>query len=119
MDYLFDYLNLLHRRQVVVPKADTPQSAKAAAPMSGRKRTVLNPDDDVMVDEAGLAPGSAEAYGDFPQASDSAVKKRKKNRHGLVTLNKGVVSMWEQVLSEAVPSKDRDDGALSLLKPSR
>jgi len=42
------------------------------------------------------------------------VKKRKVNKHGLVTLTNGVVSMRELALSIAVPSKCRDDGALTL-----
>ena len=48
-----------------------------------------------------------------PQASYSAVKKRKINRHGLVTLTNGVVSMKGLVLSNAVPSKGRDDDAMT------
>ena len=42
------------------------------------------------------------------------MKKRKLNRHGLVTLTSGVVSMRELGLSIAVPSKCRDDNALTL-----
>ena len=42
------------------------------------------------------------------------MKKRKINRHGLVTLTNGVVSMKGLVLSNAVPSKGRDDDATTL-----
>ena len=42
------------------------------------------------------------------------MKKRKLNKHGLVTLSNGVVSMRELVLSNAVPSKGRDDDAMTL-----
>ena len=42
------------------------------------------------------------------------MKKRKVNSHGLVTLTNGVVSMRELGLSIAVPSKCRDDDALTL-----
>ena len=70
-------------------------------------------DDDV--DEAGPSPGSTAATGDSPQASDSAVK-RKKYRNGLITRTNGVIYMRELILSEAVPSKDCDDCALPLFK---
>ena len=43
------------------------------------------------------------------------MKKRKINRHGLVTLTNGVVSMKGLVLSNAVPSKGRDDDAMTLI----
>ena len=72
--------------------------------MSGKKRLVDSDDDE---DEAAAGGGS-------PQASCSAVKKRKINRHGLVTLTKGVVSMKGLVLSNAVPSKGRADDAMTL-----
>ena len=42
------------------------------------------------------------------------MKKRKINRHGLVTPTNGVVSMKGLVLSNAVPSKVRDDDAMTL-----
>ena len=43
-----------------------------------------------------------ETGGGSPQTSDSAVKKRKVNKHGLVTLTNGVASMRELVISNAV-----------------
>ena len=49
------------------------------------------------------------------QGCCSAVKKRKINRHGLVSLTNGVVSMKGLVLSNAVPSKGNDDDAMTLL----
>ena len=54
--------------------------------------------------------------GDSPQAYDSAVKRCKKNRHGLITLTNGVVFMKELELSDAVPSKVRNDNKLPLFK---
>ena len=66
-------------------------SAKASAPVSGKERVVLDSGDDD--DEAGPMPGnpgSTAAGGGSPQASDSAVKKRKLNRHGLITLTNAV-----------------------------
>jgi len=42
------------------------------------------------------------------------VKKRNINRHGLVTLTNGVVSIKGLVLSNAVPSKGRADDAMTL-----
>ena len=42
------------------------------------------------------------------------MKKRKINRHGVVTLTNGVVSMKGLVLSTAVPSKGSDDDAMTL-----
>ena len=54
------------------------------------------------------------AGGGSPQTSYSAVKKRKINRHGLVNLTNGVVSMKGLVLSSAVPSKGRDDELLMM-----
>ena len=79
----------------------TPHSAKT---VSGKKRVV---DSDDYEDEATAGGGS-------PQASYSAVKKRKINRHGVVTLTNEVVSMKGLVLSKAVPSKGRDDDAMTL-----
>ncbi len=52
--------------------------------------------------------------GRSPQISDSAVKKRKINRNGLVTLTNGVVSMRELALSTAVPTKGHDDDVHTL-----
>jgi len=94
------------------------QSAGAAPPVSARKRKVLNSDNDV--DEAGVSPCSIEASGDSPQASDSAVKKSKSKRHGLIisynpnqrgSLHEGTEP--QLVLSKAVPL---NDGALPLFK---
>ena len=42
------------------------------------------------------------------------MKKSTINRHGLVTLTNGVVSMKGLVLSNAVPSKGSDDNAMTL-----
>ena len=58
----------------------------------------------------------AAAGGGSPQASCSslAVKKCKINKHGMVTLTNGVVSMKGLVLSNAVSSKGRDDDAMTL-----
>jgi hypothetical protein len=88
---------------VVGPKKTTPPSART---VSGNKRVVdLDDDDDDDQDASG---------GGSPQRSDSAVKKHKINRNGLVTLTNGVVSMRELVLSTAVPTKGRDDDACTL-----
>ena len=76
--------------------------------MSGRKRALNSDDDDIEASADGFSEGGS------PQTSDSAVKKRKVNKHGLVTLTNGVVSMRELALSIAVPSKCRDDGASTL-----
>ena len=93
---IFQLFEFLHRRTVLVvgPQKDkvTPQSAKT---VSGKKREVGSDDDG---DEAAAGRGS-------PQASYFAVKKRKIN---------GVVSMKGLVLSNAVPSKGRDDDAMTL-----
>ncbi len=81
---------------MVCPTKTMPRSART---VSGNKRAVDLDDDD-----------DAEATGGgSPQRSDSAVKKRRINRNGLVTLTNGVVSIRELVLSTAVPTKDRDD----------
>ena len=77
------------RRKVVGPKKPTPPSAKT---VSGKNKRVLDSDDD-HDDE------------DEASTSDSAVKKRRINRNGLVTLTNGVVSMRELVLSTAVPAR--------------
>ena len=102
---MFRLFQFLHRRTVLVvgrQKAKgTPQSAKT---VSGKKRVVDSDDDE---DEAAAGGGS-------PQASYSAAKKRKINRDGLVTLTNRVVSMKGLVLSNAVPSKGRDDDAMTL-----
>jgi hypothetical protein len=76
--------------------------------LSGRKRVLNSDDDDIEASADGFSEGGS------PQTSDSAVKKRKVNKHGLVTLTNGVVSMRELALSIAVPSKCRDDGASTL-----
>jgi len=118
--YYFNYFNylILHRRQVVGPQRTTrtPPSAASARTISGRKRVLNSDDDDIEASADGFSEGGSlqEAGGGSPQTSDSAVKKRKVNKHGLVTLTNGVVSMRELALSIAVPSKCRDDGALTL-----
>ena len=88
---------------MVGPKKPTPPSAKT---VSGNKRVIDSDDDHDDEDEA--------SGGGSPQTSDSAVKKRRINRNGLVTLTNGVVSMRELVLSTAVPTKGRDDDARTL-----
>ena len=92
----------------------TPLSAKTG---SGKRRVLDSDDDEIEAfDDGGFPRGGSrqEAGGGSPQTSDSAVKKRKLNRHGLVTLTSGVVSMRELGLSIAVPSKCRDDDALTV-----
>jgi len=84
---------------VVGPKKPTPPSART---VSGNKRVLDSDDDHDDEDEA--------------STSDSAVKKRRINRNGLVTLTNGVVSMRELVLSTAVPTKGRDDDARPLFE---
>ena len=88
---------------MVGPKKTTPPSAKT---VSGQKRVLYSDDDHDDEDEA--------SGGGSPQTSVSAVKKRRINRNGLVTLTNGVVSMRELVLSTAVPTKGRDDDARTL-----
>ena len=92
---------IFYRRQVVGSKTGTLQPAMATTPVSCRKRKELDDSDD---DDGEPSPGSTEASGDSPQASDSAVKKRKKDRHSLTTLLNGVVSMKDLQLSKAVGS---------------
>ena len=89
---------------MVGPKKPTPPSART---VSGNKRVIDLDDDDDDDDQDASGGGS-------PQRSDSAVKKRKINKNGLVTLTNGVVSMRELVLSTAVPTKGRDDDACTL-----
>ena len=91
-------------RKVVGPKKSTPPSAKT---VSGKNKRILDSSDDDDDDQDASGGGS-------PQRIDSAVKKRKINRNGLVTLTNGVVSMRELVLSSAVPTKGRDDDARTL-----
>ena len=74
-----------------------PQSAKTAAPHTGKK-TVVESDDDE--EEAGFSRGS-------PQESDSAVKKCKTNRHGRIPLTNRAVSMKELDLSDAATERPR------------
>ena len=56
--------------------------------VSGNKRVIESDDDHDDEDEA--------SGGGSPQTSNCAVKKRKINRNGLVTLTDGVVSMRDQ-----------------------
>ena len=84
---------------MVGPEKLTPPSART---VSGKKRVLDSDDDHDDEDEA--------------STSDSAVKKRRINRNGLVTLTNGVVSMRELVLSTAVPTKGRDDDARPLFE---
>ena len=75
--------------------ASTPVSAKRAVSSSTKRRRQLADDggDNDTDDDAGTSP---------------ATKQRKVNRHGLVTLQNGVVSMKSLGLVDAVSSKDRD-----------
>jgi hypothetical protein len=93
----------LLRWKVVGP---TKTALRSARTVSGNKRVIDSDDDHDDEDEA--------SGGGSPQTSDSAVKKRRINRNGLVTLTNGVVSMRELVLSTAVPTKGRDDNARTL-----
>jgi len=92
---------------VVGPKKPTPPRPSAKT-VSGNKRVIDSDDDHDDEDEA--------SGGGSPQTSDSAVKKRRINRNGLVTLTNGVVSMRELILSTAVPTKGRDDDARPLFE---
>ena len=58
----------------------------------------------------------AAAGGGSPQASCSAlaVKKCKINKHGMVTITNGVVSMKGLVLSNAVSSKGSDESLMMM-----
>ena len=90
---------------MVHKKNGTPQSAKT---VSGRKKVVDSDDDEQAAPAGGGSPGEGSRQGagvGSPQTSDSAVKKCKINRHCLVTLTIGVISMRELVLSNAVPLK--------------
>jgi len=93
----------LLRWKVVGPTKTAPPSART---VSGNKRVAESDEDHDDEDEA--------SGGGSPHTSDSAVKKRKINRNGLVTLTNGVVSMRELVLSTAVPTRGRDDDARTL-----
>ena len=89
-----------HSHQVTVTLTDSERQGTTY--VSGRKR-LLNADDDE--DEAG--PVFTMASGDSPQASDSAVKKCKTNRHGRIPLTNRAVSMKELDLSDAATERPR------------
>ena len=86
----------------------TNSSAKSAV-LSKRRRSVLDDDDDDDDDEAGSSSRSVSSDRTSPPT-----KMRKVNKHGLVTLQNGVVSMRSLNLAEIVPSKHRDEDALPL-----
>ena len=78
----------------------------ARAIVSGNERVVELDEDHDDEDKA--------SGGGSPQTTDSAVKKRKINRNGLVTLTNRVVSLRELILSRAVPTKGSDDDVHTL-----
>ena len=84
---------------VVGPKSGTPVRG---TPVSAKKRKTLldDSDDDHDVDS--------------PSAISPGAKLRKVNRHGLVTLMNGAVSMKALDLSESIPSKHFDSDAMPL-----
>ena len=84
------------RRKVVGPTKPTPPSAKT---VSGQKRVIYYDDDHDDEDEA--------SGGGSPQTSDSAVKKRRINRNGLVTLTSASCpSEYYVVLISILPNTD-------------
>ena len=73
----------------------------SAKTVAGKKRVLDSDDNEQAASAGGGSPGGGsrqKAGGGSLQASDSAVKKCKINRHCLVTLTNGVVSMRELVL---------------------
>jgi hypothetical protein len=106
IDIIFNF-----RRVVVGPKKGTPISAKGASTPVSSKSSVSRSNKR----RRQLADDISDNDNEDDAETSPATKKRKINKHGLITLQNGVVSMKGLDLADAVPSKYRDDEAPPLL----